>query len=45
MGHTSQDMEESGTGCNLNCGVLDQEVSKEKKFSMCSRDISCDYFG
>ena len=35
-------MEDSGAEDDLNCGSLDQEISKEKNVSMWPRDLSCD---
>ena len=42
MGHTSKNMEDSGTEGDLNCGRLAHEVSEEKNFSMLPKDCSCD---
>ena len=43
MGHTSRNIEDSSSKCELmNCGGLPQEVSEEKNFSVLPRDHSCD---
>lgn len=35
-------IEDSGAEYDLNCGSLDQEISKKKNVSMRPRDLSCD---
>jgi hypothetical protein len=42
IGHPGMNIEDSAAEGDLNCGGLPQEVSEEKRFSMLSRDHSCD---
>ena len=42
MGHPSRNMKDIGAEGNLNSGSLAQEVSKEKSFSMWSKDCFSD---
>jgi len=45
MGHPSGNVEDCGVEGDLNCGILAQQVSEAKKFSMLTREPSCDIMG